>query len=652
MKIKILELEFSNFKKYRQKKFVFDENETNVFGENRSGKTSILDGFLYLLFGVDSHDRTDFDIKTRDENGATLPKIETNISAKIKVDDRIISLGRTRKEVWSTIRGSNEIYLKSHETTYSWNGIDGMSKTHFEKNRNEIIDKELFKLLTSTTYFVDLDAKVQRKMLISLIDNISDSDVLTLIEKKTEYLVNVINEGSNIESAKKSLQGKIKRIKDELKGIPIRIDQAEKSKPESQDWSQLEESIVGYNKRIKIVEGKIIDKSRILSEFNESRLDEQKKLYVHELELENLKQELSKDKLERRHELEKKKNKITSENISLTSEIERLQSKLLHLEAELKDVVEAKTKLLEDYHTARKDEYKFDDTKGICQSCAREFDDIEKIKIDSRILFDKEKDKKLLEIKINGQSLASDINNIGSSIEEVKKDISSKKSLLDESSIELAECIRQITENEGINPLDSTKWKDSNSEYQNKLKEFEDIKPPAYNVSLLENEKLELNQNIDSVKSLLSTKKTIDNINEQIKELGEKEKSMVQEQLKLEVDLSSLDEFSNIKTKHLQDEVNNKFSFVKFEMFKHHLNGNVDEVCNPTFNGVSFGSLNSEAKTNIGLDIIKTFSEHNNIYAPIFIDNREGVTDIIQMKTQIVNLLVSGKNSLNRTIEL
>ena len=46
-------------------------------------------------------------------------------------------------------------------------------------------------------------------------------------------------------------------------------------------------------------------------------------------------------------------------------------------------------------------------------------------------------------------------------------------------------------------------------------------------------------------------------------------------------------------------------------------------------------------KLNTGLDIINGLCKNYGVYAPIFIDNRESVTEIIETESQIINLIVN-----------
>ena len=82
------------------------------------------------------------------------------------------------------------------------------------------------------------------------------------------------------------------------------------------------------------------------------------------------------------------------------------------------------------------------------------------------------------------------------------------------------------------------------------------------------------------------------------------------------------------------------FSIVKFNLYEMQINGGEKEICEASVNGVPFSDLNNAMRINAGLDIIKTLCKKYDYYAPIFIDNRESVTEIIDMDSQIINLIV------------
>ena len=62
--------------------------------------------------------------------------------------------------------------------------------------------------------------------------------------------------------------------------------------------------------------------------------------------------------------------------------------------------------------------------------------------------------------------------------------------------------------------------------------------------------------------------------------------------------------------------------------------------------GVPFDSLNSAARINAGLDIINALSEHHQVNAPVFLDNRETVNDLLPTESQLINLIVTRDKKL------
>ena len=68
MEIKIFSLKLKNFKGIKELKIDFNCQNTNIYGANATGKTTIFDAFKWLFFDKDSSDRKDFNIKTLDNN--------------------------------------------------------------------------------------------------------------------------------------------------------------------------------------------------------------------------------------------------------------------------------------------------------------------------------------------------------------------------------------------------------------------------------------------------------------------------------------------------------------------------------------------------------------------------------------------------------
>ncbi|MEN6466081.1 MAG: hypothetical protein ABFD62_12935, partial [Syntrophaceae bacterium] len=134
-----------------------------------------------------------------------------------------------------------------------------------------------------------------------------------------------------------------------------------------------------------------------------------------------------------------------------------------------------------------------------------------------------------------------------------------------------------------------------------------------------------------------------------IKELKAEEKKLSKEFEELEKMIFLIETFIKRKVSMLNERINSKFEIVSFRLFNQLVNGGIEECCVFTINGVPYdGGLNAAARTQGGLDIIRTLQKHYKIAPTVFIDNRESCTEIPGMDCQVVNLIVSAKDKVLR----
>ena len=81
-------------------------------------------------------------------------------------------------------------------------------------------------------------------------------------------------------------------------------------------------------------------------------------------------------------------------------------------------------------------------------------------------------------------------------------------------------------------------------------------------------------------------------------------------------------------------------------MFDVQVNGGISETCETIYNGVPYSTgLNAGHQIIVGLDIIRTLSEHYQFFPPIFVDNAESVTELPEMEAQVIRLVKPEINS-------
>ena len=147
-------------------------------------------------------------------------------------------------------------------------------------------------------------------------------------------------------------------------------------------------------------------------------------------------------------------------------------------------------------------------------------------------------------------------------------------------------------------------------------------------------------QLIECEKKIAMSQKNIE-IDERIEELQEEQRITAQKIADVEKMLYLLDEFIKYKLDKISDSINSQFEMVNFILFKSQLNGGIAETCECQYNGIPFGSLNSAARIQCGLDIIRTLQRMYGVFVPVFVDNRESCTNIPTMDCQVISLVVS-----------
>ena len=90
----------------------------------------------------------------------------------------------------------------------------------------------------------------------------------------------------------------------------------------------------------------------------------------------------------------------------------------------------------------------------------------------------------------------------------------------------------------------------------------------------------------------------------------------------------------------IESGINQKFGLARFRLFREQVNGGLDDCCEVMYDGVPYSSLNNGMRINIGVDVIRTISEHYGIRVPLVVDNAESVTRLLDAGTQVIRLVV------------
>ena len=84
--VRLKQMKLRNFKGTRDLTIDFNCKDTNIYGRNETGKTTIVDAFMWIFFNKDSSGASDFDIKTKNSYGEYLHNLEHSVEATLDVD--------------------------------------------------------------------------------------------------------------------------------------------------------------------------------------------------------------------------------------------------------------------------------------------------------------------------------------------------------------------------------------------------------------------------------------------------------------------------------------------------------------------------------------------------------------------------------------
>ena len=152
----------------------------------------------------------------------------------------------------------------------------------------------------------------------------------------------------------------------------------------------------------------------------------------------------------------------------------------------------------------------------------------------------------------------------------------------------------------------------------------------------------ELTNSINEVQDKIRIIEQQEQIKKRINELKERETVVNKLIADNERQLYLTEIFARQKVKLIEQNINSKFNFVKFKMFKENLNGSIEECCEALIDNVPYNEgLNRGAKMKASLDIISTLSEYYGVRLPLFIDDAESYTSnsIIEIDNQVIRLV-------------
>ena len=636
-----------NFKKIQDLTVEFTDKNTFICGGNGTGKTTLQDAFLWLLFGKDSTNRADtnFNIKTLGEDGKPILHLVHSVTGVLSINGRDVELQRNYVEKWGS--GVNAGVPQNHATEFYLNGVKLKTKKEYDAEVAAILPEDVFRMITNPLYFPTMKAQDQKAMLLEMAGNVTNEEVAN-INPKFQELISLIS-GRTLEQLAKEIASKKSAIKDELKGIPGRIDSVRDAMPESEDWAVLEKEIADKKEKIKDIDSQLADKSKQIEAEFKAKSELQKQIGNKKLAKSQRENEIRQNANKSYHDVLDNISKLEYQVKSKDAEISRKQEDHSRIKANIEALNNDLEVLRGKFYAIDAETLQYPEGAFICPTCKRELEveDIQAKQQELQDNFNLNKANRLKAVQNEGKEKAA-------KVEELKKQCSIIQATITQLSNEKEILVHNINECKGNMPeeqdtqkiiLSDPTWLSLSNEIvdlENQLKA--EAKP--IDTTELKEAKAILSEAIDELNKKLGKRDTIERSNKVIEDLEDrrdKNNEALAEQERLEF---LVQDFQKEKDNKLMERINGMFSLVKFSFISEKLNGNEAITCFCSVDGVPFADVNNASKINAGLDIINAICRSVGITAPIFIDNRESVNDLIPTMSQVINLVVSKDKSL------
>jgi DNA repair exonuclease SbcCD ATPase subunit len=662
-----------NFKGIKMLDVTFS-GKTKISGQNAVGKTTIFDAFTWLLFNKNSAGEEKFNVRPLDKDGNRIDNVEIKVVAVLDVDGKEIELSKVQKQNWVKKRGTDTVALQGNVNSFE---IDGYPKSEadFKEYISSLAQSEdMFKMLTNPQYFSSLKWKDQRDILMRLATDVSDVE-LAQTDAKYAPLLGELEKAPSTDDIRAKFSKALSGWKKKQAEIPVRIDEAEKSKVDV-DVAEQELANVDLVRRIAECDKKMENAGSALGDLRSKEMQLQFDMSGME---QTMNRELSNKRSIMDAELRDCKNEL--EHFAVTISLKEKQ--ISDNEKTITDADAERKKLGEQYNSEKAkafdetpylfDESKwiFDESTTVCSLCGQKLpaDKIEQLKAD----FEERKTKAKADAKRKLNDSKSDfITRKESNLEEIKADGFAKKNLIGEltkknadlqmeidslkkqeqgtftNKEELCKLLSEIPEEADYSQNEEyVKLKVEHDKVFAKIEKLESEGADSV-VDELKAEKADLQAQLDEVNAIIAKASMNVEIDERIAQLQAEQKEIGQKVADQEQMLYLLEEFIRFKMDKISDSINSHFKTVNFKLFEMQLNGGMKDCCECTVNGVPYSALNSGHRIVAGLDIIRSLSELYGVSVPIFVDNAESLNEfnVPDMDAQLILLSVTEDKQL------
>ncbi|EGQ3594860.1 AAA family ATPase, partial [Staphylococcus pseudintermedius] len=577
-------LTIENFAGIKKQCFEFNGHNSKIHGANGTGKTTTATALQWLLFdkGLDGSTKS-FNPVPVDKNNNELYELIPTVEAEFTIDDHTLLLRKESRPKYTTNQKTNRKEYSRSRTKRQFINEEPVKISDYKSRIKDVIDEDVFKLITNPAAFNNLDWKKRREILFEIADPINNEDIINSNDE-LKGLSDLLND-HDIETKKKIVSDKIKQINKEIQDIPTRINQESKGLQEVEPLSDSE---------LKQIESEIeaLKQQRIEVKNGSKFIELKNKLIDKEAELSRLKSNHNFEIDNKIHALTNEFNAEQSTVLNYTSKIRVHNREIEHEEKRRKALLSDYKMIETNFKELQDKQFEYTAT-NLCETCGQKLpaDQIESVKQKALEKFNKEKSADLEVLTNKKDEMLNEGKKIKPVIEKIQTEIDKYQKYVEDASKKSEKIKTQIDEfKEKQTDVTETEA------YRAIVSEIEEIKQEQQNIQeSIASTVLMIDEQIHDLylkKSKFDERLIIIESNkrseQRIKELRSKEDNLLDEKEEYACQLYQLNLFTTTKINMLTDNINKKFDMAEFKLFNQLVNGELEETCITLVDGVEY----------------------------------------------------------------
>lgn len=649
-RITIEELHLRNFRGARDVRVSFTDGTNIVCGDNGTGKSTLMDAFLWLLFGKDAEERKDCEIK-RIEAGETLRRTDATVECRLDVDGQQNTLRRSLREVWSKPRGATEPVFKGNETEYTINDVPKKMSEFDAWVAEHLAPADVFRMLTDAGCFPRLKWEKQREKLFELAGGVDEEAVKASVDGLADLLARLSDK--SLEDYKKELAARKRKLRKVLEEIPARSDQTRLMIPTTDARDVWERKLADVDARLADLNREAADfaaRERARGAEARRRVEEVEALKTRmarrTAELKRAAIEEAEKKNEGRRQVEARLRDLKAADAEATRRLKDAKGEVDELALRINQKEEACERLRATWYAESARPYTGD---SVCPHCLQPLP--EEMQRDNRRRFEESKNERLSQIQTDGHRTKAEITRLEEEMKtaEARLDRAAGDAFDAEASAEilreeLAEMPDRV-EPAAVDPMADEAYRAMAEE----LERLEADAPQTLPASkpnggeAITARLATLNRERDTIRRGLSDCDTADSLRAEIRRLDEEARALAQQLSDVDRDEDTMRRYTRARIEAMEQRVNSLFRTVRFRLFEYTNEGGEVDTCVPLVgdDGVPYPVANTAAQVWAGLEIIRVLQQHAGVSVPVFVDGAERVTHFPRMDHQAILLKVA-----------